>query len=77
MPLTINLDTQATADLLVTEYARLAAALATMPVVDGSDQGRSVSNTASRKALIDAMEAIRLQLSRMAGPVFSVSRMKP
>ena len=65
MALTINLDTQANVDALVAEYQRLTLQLANLPIVDVSDQGRSVSNSGQ---IIARMQQIRLMIVAAAGP---------
>ena len=77
MALTVNLDTQANADLLVAKHAALLteyAALTSSASV--SDQGRSINNGQTASALQAQMKAIREQLALMAGPVFTLSRMR-
>lgn len=77
MPLDFSaLQSQTTVNALVAEYQRLSTELATLPVADVSDQGRSISSTASRNALIEAMSNIRKQLVVLAGPAFKTSRMR-
>ena len=65
MALTINLDTQANVDALVAEYQRLTLQLASLPIVDVSDQGRSISNSGQ---IVQRMEQIRLMIVAAAGP---------
>jgi hypothetical protein len=72
-----GLDTQAAVDALVERYQALATELATIgATVNVSDKGRSISNERRGKAIQEEMAAIRLQLSRMAGPGFVTSRWK-
>jgi hypothetical protein len=67
--------TQSTIDALAAEYQRLAAQLATLPLVNVSDQGRSIS--ADRAAIMAAMEKLREQAALIAGPAFVVSAVRP
>lgn len=62
----------AAVDDLQTEYDRLAAALSTLPVIDISEEGRSIS--ARRKQILEDMQAIREQIASAEAPIFKQSR---
>jgi len=76
MAVAITLGTQADVDALEFQYRTLQAQLPTLPFVDVSEAGRSISGAGTRTAILAQMAAIREQIAAMAGPVFNVSRMR-
>ena len=73
-----GVDTQAQVNSLVAKLNALAAEYASLTTsATVSDQGRTIDMAKRGQAILDQMKGIRELLARMAGPVFTVSRMRP
>ncbi len=72
----LTLFTQADVAVMEARYRAIPALIAALPAMDVSDQGRSISASAARAALIAEQKYLYDQLVLAAGPVFALSRMK-
>lgn len=72
----ISLYTQADVDALIARWRAIPALIAALPSMDVSDQGRSISASAARAALLAEQESLLKQIVAAAGPAVIATRMR-
>lgn len=74
MPLVTTYPSQDAVNSIEAQILAIDAQLAALGFADVSDQGRSISASGTRTALLSQQEALLKKLAMAAGPVFNASR---
>lgn len=72
----ISLYTQADVDTLIARWRAIPALIAALPSMDVSDQGRSISASAARAALLAEQKQLLEMIVQAAGPAVIQTRMR-